>query len=129
MSDFFEKVLTGITGVMRTVADSLTYLLRKTRIKKQIKDTQYKKMQMLRNLGELVYSLHMSGDLSVDECAPMCDKITSYGEEIKELQSKAKEIEEQKIAPADEEKPQLPMPDTAVCTDNPDETDTSSAEM
>lgn len=129
MSDFFEKVLTGITGAARAVTDSLTYLLKKTRIKKRIQDTQYKKMQMLRNLGELVYNLHMSGDLSVDECAPMCDKITSYSEQIKELQSKAREIEEQKIAPAVEATPQIPEPDTAVCTDNSDETDASSAEM
>ena len=129
MSDFFEKVLTGITGVVKAVADSLTYLLKKTRIKKQIQDTQYKKMQMLRNLGELVYNLHMNGELSVDECVPMCDRITLYSEEIEKLQSKVKEIEEQKIAPADEQKTQLPIPDTAVCTDNSDETDTSSSEL
>lgn len=129
MSDFFEKALTGITGAARAVTDSLTYLLKKTRIKKRIQDTQYKKMQMLRNLGELVYNLHMSGDLSVDECVPMCDKITSYSEVIKELQTKAQEIEDMKIAPAVEEKPQIPEPDTAVCTDINDETDPTSAEM
>lgn len=129
MSDFFEKVLTGITGGAKAVSDSLTYLLKKTRIKKQIKDTQYKKMQMLRNMGELVYNLHMSGELSVEECVPMCDKITSYSEMIKELQTKAQEIEEMKITPAIEDTPQISEPDTAVCTDNNDETESASTEM
>lgn len=129
MSDFFENLLTEITGGVKTVSDSLTYLLKKTRIKKQIKDTQYKKMQMLRNLGELVYNLHMSGEVSVEECVPMCDKITSYSEMIKELQTKAQEIEEMKITPSVKDTTQISEPDTAVCTDNNDETDAASAEM
>ena len=129
MSDIFDKVLDGITHGAKSLSDGLMYFLKKTRIKRQIKDAQFKKMQMLRNLGELVYNLQSNGDISVEESIPMCTKITEYTEMIKDLQRRAKEIEETKTEQVHTDIPQIEESDMAVCTDKADETDTASAEL
>ncbi len=129
MTDILDKVLDGITNGAKALSDGLTYFLKKTRIKRQIKDAQFKKMQMLRNLGELVYNLQVNGDISVEESIPMCTKITEYNEKIKQLQTQSKEIDETKSVIEQAEIPQIEEPDMAVCTDKEDETDPASAEL
>ena len=129
MSDIFDKVLDGITNGAKALSDGLTYYLKKTRIKRQIKDAQFKKTQMLRNLGELVYGLHMSGDISVEECLPMCKKITEYNDAIEGLHTQAKKIEQMKDVAETGEIPQNSDTDVAVCTDTEDENNPASAEL
>ena len=126
MSEFGEKALAGLTNAVSGLGDSLMFLLRKTRIKRQMKDTQFKKMQMLRNLGELVYGLQMNGTIDIEECGTMCDKITSFNEKIKELQNAVRAIEDEKITPQTDENGQYDM---AVCTDKSEENEPTSAEM
>ena len=109
MSEFGEKALAGLTNAVSGLGDSLMFLLRKTRIKRQMKDTQFKKMQMLRNLGELVYGLQMNGTIDIEECGTMCDKRTSFNEKIKELQNAVRAIEDEKITPQTDENGQYDM--------------------
>lgn len=71
----------------------------KAKINAQIQSVQKNKMNMFRNLGELVYNLHINGVISIEQCEGMCNEITSYNDTIAELQKLAEEIEMKKNAP------------------------------
>ncbi len=71
----------------------------KAKINAQIQSIQKNKMNMFQNLGELVYNLHINGVISIEQCAGMCNEITSYNDTIEELQKLAEEIEMKKNAP------------------------------
>ena len=129
MSDFFEKVLSGIANFASAITNGLMYSLKKLRIKKQIEDTQSKRMQIMCNLGELVYNLYRKGNVDIPECVPMCEELSELGEKIMNLQDKSDEMDVQKIVQNQEDEPKSDVPDTAVCTDYPVQTDTASAEL
>ena len=71
----------------------------KAKINAQIQSVQKNKMNMFRNLGELVYNLHINGVISIEQCEGMCNEITSYNDTIAELQKLAEEIEMKKNMP------------------------------
>lgn len=123
MSDFFEKVLSGIVNFASDITNRLTYSLKKLRIKKQIEDTQSKRIQIMSNLGELVYNLYRNGNVDIPECVPMCEKISELGGKIIQLQDKADEMDMPEIVQNQADEPKPDTDDTAVCTDYPDEFD------
>ncbi len=129
MSDFFEKVLSGITSFTSGLTNRLMYSLKKLRIKKQMEDTQSKRIQIMSNLGELVYNLYTKGNVDIPECVPMCEKLSELSEKITALQAESDKIEVQTIVPKKEDEPKIDAPDTAVCTDYSHQADTASAEL
>lgn len=88
--------------------------LDKAKINSQIQNIQKNKTNLFQNLGELVYNLHINGVISVEQCAGMCNEITSQNNTIAELQKMIEELEMKKNLPV-YEAPAAPKSVCPIC--------------
>ncbi|MDD6762460.1 MAG: hypothetical protein PUD92_02285 [Clostridiales bacterium] len=127
MAGFFKELFSGIASVIEETADNVSAFFKRIRLGNKIKETQKNKVKLFCNLGELVYNLQMSGVINVKQCEGMCEEISEYDEKLRLLTEA-----EAKFAKSVEYKsdlPDIPTPDTAVCTDNEDDFGVPSSDL
>ncbi len=98
MAGFFDKVVAGFDKGVTSVSEGSKNFVEKAKINTQMQETQKNKMNMFRSLGELVYNLHMSGVIQVEQCQGMCNEITSLNAKIEECQRQIADLEAKKLA-------------------------------
>ena len=99
MANFFEKVVAGIDKGVSSAKEGSKTFVEKARLNTQIQEVQKNKMTMLRNLGELVYNLQVSGVIDIEQCRGMCDEVTSFNSQIEQLQQQVEDLELKKNVP------------------------------
>ncbi|MBE7037804.1 MAG: zinc ribbon domain-containing protein [Ruminococcaceae bacterium] len=93
MSDFLDKVLTGINKGVSSVKGTSETLMKKARINADIKESEDEKLKLYQSLGIKIYNMYMSKETDfADEINEYCEAVTKKIAQIKALHKKLDEI-------------------------------------
>lgn len=99
MAGFFDKVVEGLNKGVSTVSEGSKLLMEKANLNTQIKDVERDKNRLLQNMGTLVYNLHASGEIKIEQCVGMCSEVTAMDQKIIALQQQLQALEVPKTQP------------------------------
>lgn len=99
MAGFFDKVVEGLNKGVSTVSEGSKLLMEKANLNTQIKDVERDKNRLLQNMGTLVYNLHASGEIKIEQCVGMCGEVTAMDQKIIALQQQLQALEVPKTQP------------------------------
>lgn len=97
MAGFFDKVVVGLNKGVNSVSEGSKLIVEKANLNTQIKNIEKEKNILLQNMGTLVYNLHMSGEISVEQCSGMCSEVAAMDHKIMEMQQQLQTFEAQKV--------------------------------
>ena len=100
MAGFFDKVVVGLNKGVNTVSEGSKLIVEKANLNTQIRDTEKEKGRLLQNMGTLVYNLHTSGEINIEQCVGMCKEVATMDQRIMELQGQLQALEMPKTQPA-----------------------------
>lgn len=118
MAGFFDKVVEGLNKGVSTVSEGSKLLMEKANLNTQIKDVERDKNRLLQNMGTLVYNLHASGEIKIEQCVGMCSEVTAMDQKIIALQQQLQALEVPKTQPmqyAQTIVPSEPVANGATC--------------
>ena len=93
MASFLDKVVYGINKGVSTVSEGSKTLAEKAKLNLQIQEAEKEKNKMLQNIGTLIYNLHQSGEVQVEQSTGMCNEVTAFNQKIADLQEKLKTLD------------------------------------
>lgn len=93
MTGFFDKVVDGLNKGVSTVSEGSKLLVEKANLNTQIRDVEKEKFRLLQNLGTLVYNLHASGEINIEQCVGMCSEVSLMDQKILALQQQLQALE------------------------------------
>lgn len=96
MAGVFDKMVVGINRGINAVSENSKLVIEKAQINTAIQDTEKEKEHIYRAMGELIYNLQISGEISVNQCGNMCDEIAKLNGRISELQIQMQNLNAQK---------------------------------
>lgn len=100
MAGFLDKVVVGINKGVNSVSEGSKNLVEKAKLNVQIQETEAERNNIIQNMGNLIYNLHVSGELQIEQCVPMCGEISALNQKIADLQEQIRVIEASKAQPA-----------------------------
>lgn len=93
MAGFFDKVVVGLNKGVNTVSEGSKLIVEKANLSTQIKDIERDKNRLLQNMGTLIYNLHASGEIKVEQCLGMCNEISAMDQKLIALQQQLQALE------------------------------------
>lgn len=96
MASFFDKVVIGINKGVNSVSESSKLIIEKANVNTSIKDAEKEKSILLQNLGTLIYNLHISQEITIEQCAGICGEIAMIDQKIMALQQQLQALEANK---------------------------------
>ncbi len=96
MAGFLDKVVEGLNRGVSTVSEGSKVLVEKANLNTQVKDIEREKNRLLQNMGTLVYNLHVSGEIAIEQCAGMCREVASMDQKIIAIQKQLQALETSK---------------------------------
>lgn len=93
MAGFFDKVVDGLNKGVSTVSEGSKLLVEKANLNTQIREVEREKSRLLQNMGTLVYNLHASEEIRVEQCAGMCNEVAAMEQKIIALQQQLQSLE------------------------------------
>ena len=99
MAGFFDKVVEGLNKGVSTVSEGSKLIVEKANLNTQIKDIEREKGRLLQNMGTLIYNLHASGEIKIEQCIGMCNEVSAMDQKIVALQQQLQALEVPKTQP------------------------------
>ncbi len=99
MAGFFDKIVEGVNRGVSTVSEGSKMLVEKANLSTQAKDIERDKCRVLQNLGTLVYNLHASGEVNIEQCTAMYNEIAAMDQRLVALQQQLQALEMTKTQP------------------------------
>lgn len=93
MAGFFDKVVEGLNKGVSTVSEGSKLIVEKANLNTQIKDVEREKGRLLQNMGTLIYNLHASGEIKIEQCIGMCNEVSAMDQKIVALQQQLQALE------------------------------------
>lgn len=97
--DFFEDLGKTITKAATNVVDKTGELFESTKIKAQITGEDKLVDKSYRDIGEIIYKLHMEGQPFGDDVMRLCDDVQAHKDRINELKAELAEVKKMKLCP------------------------------
>lgn len=98
MAGFFDKVVAGFDKGVTSVSTNSKNFVEKAKMNTAIQEAQRDKINLFKNLGELVYNLYISGVAEIEQCNGIYKEITALNEKIEECQKQIANLEMKKTA-------------------------------
>ena len=93
MAGFFDKVVDGLNKGVSTVSEGSKLLVEKANLNTQIRDVEKEKGRLLQNMGTLIYNLHASGEIEIEQCVGMCNEVSAMDQKIIALQQQLQALD------------------------------------
>lgn len=93
MAGFFDKVVDGLNKGVTTVSEGSKLLVEKANLNTQIREAEKEKSRLLQNMGTLVYNLHASSEIEIEQCLGMCNEVWTMDQKITGLQQQLQALE------------------------------------
>ncbi len=92
----FDKVVVGLNKGVNTVSENSKIILEKAQINTELEGVEKEKNSLFLDIGRLVYRLQMSGEINIEQCAPICEQIAAKDKRAEELRTQLKALEAQR---------------------------------
>lgn len=96
MAGVFDKMVVGINKGINAVSENSKVMIEKAQVNTAIQDAEKEKKRIYMELGELVYNLHVSGKINIEQCHGMCIEIKKLDSRIDGFQVQLNNLETQK---------------------------------
>ena len=96
MANFFDKVVTGLNKGVTTVSEGSRLIVEKAKLNTKLDDVKEKKNKVLNELGGIVYSMHLKGEITIEKCRNIFNEIAELDKNIEDINMQIKAIEAQK---------------------------------
>ena len=93
MAGWLDGVVGGIAKGVDSAKEGSKLFVEKAKINTQIQDVEKEKNQLIMNMGNLVYNLQSSGEISIEQCVGICESITQLNQQIAGLREQLKALE------------------------------------
>lgn len=93
MASLFDKVVIGINKSVNSVSENSKTIIEKAKINNEIENYSNEKNKLFLQLGELIYNLHMAGEIDIPQTDGIVSAVSACNNYLKALESKLQEIE------------------------------------
>lgn len=93
MAGWLNEVVGGLAKGVDSAKEGSKLFVEKAKINTQIQDAEKEKNRIIMNMGNLVYNLQSSGEISIAQCVSICESITQINQHIAALQGQLKSLE------------------------------------
>ncbi len=85
MANFFNKVTAEINKGFSNVSENSKNIAEKVKLNMRLSDIEKQEKALCQQLGSLVYNLHISGDVHIEQCDGICADIAIYKKQCEEI--------------------------------------------
>ncbi len=93
MAGFFDRMVYEINKGVSNVSENSKNIAEKVKLNMQLQDIEKQEKALCQQLGSLVYNLHISGDIHVEQCDGICEEITSYKKQYEQIKQSIEALE------------------------------------
>lgn len=85
MTNFLNNMVTGINKGISNVSENSKNIAEKVKLNMRLQDIEKQEKILFRQLGSLVYNLHISGDIRIEQCDEIFKEISSNKKQSEEI--------------------------------------------